>query len=113
MYAIAAAVIRKLEALLGDSVVRRLTFSRLSRLETADARRLHSMVLFLVENLDSRTSPFHHLALAEFEQALIVCFLCTHHHNLSHRLDPNPPRAAPWQVRRAEEYISRPIGTSR
>lgn len=32
-------------------------------------------------------------------------FLCAHRHNYSHLLEENTADAAPWQVRKAEEYI--------
>jgi hypothetical protein len=43
--------------------------------------------------------------LAELEQSVIVAFLCANRHDESHLLDREPMGAAPWQVRRAEEYI--------
>jgi transcriptional regulator GlxA family with amidase domain len=39
------------------------------------------------------------------EQAVIVSFLCANRHGESHLLDREPMGTAPWQVRRAEEYI--------
>jgi AraC-like DNA-binding protein len=39
------------------------------------------------------------------EQLLMTMFLCAHRHNYSHLMDDDPPEAAPWQVRRVEEYI--------
>jgi len=61
--------------------------------------------MFTVEQADSRASAFHPLALAEFEQAILVTFLSALRHNYSHLLRRPGRSIAPWQVRRAEEYI--------
>ena len=45
------------------------------------------------------------LALADFEQTLLVSFLHANPHNFSHLLQRELRRTAPWQVRRAEEFI--------
>ena len=45
------------------------------------------------------------LLIAEFEQALIVSYLCANLSNYSGLLDGEQPAVAPWQVRRAAEYI--------
>ena len=45
------------------------------------------------------------MLLAEFEQTLIVAFFARNQSNYSDRLNGAAPKAAPWQVRRVEEYI--------
>lgn len=52
---------------------------------------------------DAGPSP---LAMAELEQALLVAFVCGTRHNYSHRLRGETPDAAPWQVRRVEDYVA-------
>ena len=65
-------------------------------------RRLANL---LMAELDAEDSFPSRLVTAELEQAILVAFLCGNRHNYSHVLDGRSPDAAPWQVRRAEEYI--------
>jgi transcriptional regulator GlxA family with amidase domain len=58
-----------------------------------------------IERLDTTDSEFHPVALAEFEQSIVVAFLCSTQHNYSNWLNQQSTAAAPWQVRVAEEYI--------
>jgi transcriptional regulator GlxA family with amidase domain len=46
------------------------------------------------------------LVLAELEQALIVAYLCANQSNYTAQLNGKARGATPWQVRRAEEYIT-------
>lgn len=43
--------------------------------------------------------------ISQTEQLLMVMFLCGHRHNYSHLFEQEAPDCAPWQVRRAEDYI--------
>lgn len=45
------------------------------------------------------------LIISEMEQRAIVLFLFANDHDHSHLLNAQPPAAAPWQVRRAEDHI--------
>ncbi len=63
------------------------------------------MTELLTQTLDTVGTKFPALAIAEFEHAMIVTFLCANRHNYSHLLERQPSDSAPWQVRRAEEYI--------
>ncbi len=45
------------------------------------------------------------LMLDELEQVVMVTFLCGNRHNYSHLLDGEPLGVAPWQVKRAEDFI--------
>jgi len=69
------------------------------------ARNLRDLFLFFVAELDAADEPLPSLALVEWEQALMVAYLCGNRHNYSHLLERGPPSIAPWQVRRVEEYI--------
>jgi transcriptional regulator GlxA family with amidase domain len=59
----------------------------------------------VVGELDDDTTDLPPQSLAQYEQSLIVCFLYAGRHNFSHLLEQRQPQPAPWQVRRAEEYI--------
>jgi AraC-like DNA-binding protein len=61
--------------------------------------------MFLVDQLGGVDCTIPSLALAELEQSIMVSFLCGNRHNHSHLLDRTATRVAPWQVRRAEDYI--------
>jgi AraC-like DNA-binding protein len=60
---------------------------------------------FVIAELDRSTDSLPPLLLAEFDQALIVAYLCANLSNYSDRLNATSPAAAPWQVARATEYI--------
>jgi transcriptional regulator GlxA family with amidase domain len=94
----------KLEALRGDHLTKQLKFDP-SKIRQEYNESLRRMLLFGIERLDSTDSKFHPVALAEFEQSVVVAFLCCTQHNYSKWLDQQSTAAAPWQVRVAEEYI--------
>ena len=59
----------------------------------------------LAEMLSESVSPLPTWWISQTEQLLMVMFLCGHRHNYSHLLEQEAPDCAPWQVRRAEDYI--------
>ncbi len=65
----------------------------------------HRLLAFLIAELDRVEKQLPPLAIAELEQALIVAYLYTNLNNYSDRLNGEKPSLAPWQVRRAAEYI--------
>jgi AraC-like DNA-binding protein len=92
----------KLTALIGATPSRKLVFDNTVPVAVGNLRRL---LMFFAGELDSMADRTPSLAIAELEQALIVSFLCSNPHNYSPFLQGRAPSAAPWQVRRAEEYI--------
>jgi AraC-like DNA-binding protein len=60
---------------------------------------------FVISELDRSKDGLPHILLAEYDQALIVAYLCANLHNYSERLKAKDPAVAPWQVARAMEYI--------
>ncbi|WP_083203849.1 AraC family transcriptional regulator [Ensifer adhaerens] len=66
---------------------------------------LFRLVEFTAGELGRPDAPMPPLLLAEMEQAIMVAYLCHSRHNYSQALEGISPAAAPWQVRRAEEYI--------
>jgi AraC-like DNA-binding protein len=96
---------QKLGALIGSAP------DRLPRVAlTADYRRpenqaFRRLVFFLAEELSIPNNGMAEVALAELEQAVIVAFLSSSAATCGHPLDATPRPPAPWQVRRAEEYI--------
>ena len=99
------ALTRKLSAMLGRPVDPPLRMSRapVSNSETKEAQ--FRLIDFVVQEIDRNQDGIPPLVLAEFEQSLIVSYLSYNHHNYSSHLERQSAGVAPWQVRRAEEYI--------
>ena len=102
----AAALQAKLSAVVGMPITRSIEFTRRSDLENPAVQRLRRLLEFMVSELDRDEEKLPAAALAEFEQMLLLAFLTANPHNFSHVLQREQPRAAPWQVRRVEEYIT-------
>ncbi|WP_031336462.1 AraC family transcriptional regulator [Rhodopseudomonas sp. B29] len=100
-----SALVSKLEAMLDDSPTHRLTFSPAADFRRPAVENLRRQFVFLLHEIDSSESAFHPVALAEFEQTLLVSFLLANDNNYSVKLNRRAPAAAPWQVRRIESYI--------
>ena len=99
------ALARRLSALIGAPAVAPLKLDPAQNFARPEARSFRALFLFLVSELNNPASAMPPLALAQFEETLLVAFLCANRHNYSHLLERRPSSAAPWQVRRAEEYI--------
>jgi AraC-like DNA-binding protein len=100
-----AALLNKWTALTGRQPHGDLKFAPVADSRTPEATYLRRLFMFLVGQLGPSEHSVHPLALAELEQSVIVSFLCANPHDESRLLDREPAGAAPWQVRRAEEYI--------
>ena len=94
-----------LSALTGSPAIKSLKLDRADFDARPQSRLSRSLVKMLVEELGAKDSVPSSLVLAELEQALIVAFLCNVSHNYSGALRGRADEAAPWQVRRVEEYI--------
>lgn len=99
-----AAVTRKLAAMTGATVNQPLRIS-LQPNRTQSAQLLRRYLPLLVDMLGDATSPLPPWWVAQTEQLLMAMFLCGHRHNYSHLLEQEALDSAPWQVRRAEDYI--------
>lgn len=99
------ALFNKWTALTGRQPRGDLKFEPVADSRTPEATYLRRLFMFLVDQLGSSERSVPSLALAELEQSVIVSFLCANRHDESHLLDREPVGTAPWQVRRAEEYI--------
>lgn len=60
---------------------------------------------YLIRELDRTEETLPAAVVEEIEQAVIVAYLNANEHNYSHLLQGTPRAAAPWQVRRAVDYI--------
>lgn len=100
-----AALTEKLSAITGISCNEPLKFSPLQDNRLSAANTLRNHFLFLVDKLSSSTLPIPNVVLAEFEQTIMVMFLCANRHNYSHLFERPPPDVARWQLRQAKEHI--------
>jgi AraC-like DNA-binding protein len=96
---------RKLVALTGQPLSRKLEFEHELNLDSPDGAALLATVQHFLALAGSPATSGAGLVLAELEQALMVALLCASTHNHRHALTGVARGAAPWQVRRAEAYI--------
>jgi len=101
----APALADKLAALSGAAIKYPLSFDPVPDDRTPAAKALREHFFFLVDQLSTSAASLPKFVLTEFEQTLIVMFLHASRHNYSHLMEQSALDAAPWQVRRAEEYI--------
>lgn len=99
------AVTRKLSALIGRPVDPPLNMTAFDKV-TPRASATQRLLEFVAEEFDRNSAPMSELVAAEFEQALILSYLCNNRHNYSLFLDDAPRAAAPREVRRVEEYVA-------
>jgi AraC-like DNA-binding protein len=71
----------------------------------SEAPGVRRLVNVLTDELEDETSAMSPLVIAEIEQAILVAYLCGSSHNYSALLERRVADAAPWQVRRVEDYI--------
>jgi AraC-like DNA-binding protein len=100
------ALTSKLTALLGAAPSRDLVFDPGSGSRRPEAQHLWRMVLLIVRELDTMGASPPRYLLTELEQTLMVYFLVGNGHNHSHLLQRKAMTIAPWQVRRAEEFMA-------
>ncbi len=95
----------KIASLLDTHLFPTLKFEPEVDLGEAKGRHLRNLVWFLTQALDDAGFKIPQLAMEELEQAVATTFLYCVRSSVSDLLERKPPAAAPWQVRRAEEYI--------
>ena len=95
---------QKLAALLGTRPRSEITFGATIDWSNEEASRLRRLVLFVADEI-ARGAEVPSLILSQFEQSLIVAFLCLSRHSYRELLDRPSRAGAPWQVQRAEAYI--------
>jgi AraC-like DNA-binding protein len=98
-------LIKMLSAMIGTPINRNLRMEPFQCSAGHAAQRLSRLLFHFVDELSNAAAPMPLRVLGQVEQALMIAFLCGNRHNYSHLLEPQPPSASPWQVRRAEEYI--------
>lgn len=101
----AQALTRKLAVMTGAAINEPLRMEPETDFAQPAARMLREYLPLLVNTLSAATPPFPPWWMAQTEQLFMAMFLCGNRHNYSYLLEQDAPSAAPWQVRRAEEYI--------
>jgi AraC-like DNA-binding protein len=102
----ASALRVKLSAMLGAWVARPIEFRAPTALAHPEQARLQRLVHHVIAEADVATGGPSDLALTQYEQSIMVCFLYAGHHNYSDALERRRPRPAARQLRRAEDYIA-------
>jgi AraC-like DNA-binding protein len=97
------ALIKKLSALLGGPVASPIKLR--GEYDRPALAAQYRFLNFVISELDRSDGGLPPLMMAEFEQALIVSYLCANLSNYSGQLNGEQPAVAPWQVRRAAEFI--------
>jgi AraC-like DNA-binding protein len=97
------AIARRLSMLLGTPIDRPLALDGRSDPEQNEAQL--RLVHFLAQEISRTRHRLPDQVLAELEDAIIVNYLLANGHNFSGQLSASPRAAAPWQVRRAIDYI--------
>jgi AraC-like DNA-binding protein len=94
-----------LSGLIGIPISQTIAFATPTDPNRPELRRLRQLIGYFFSELDRDDSRLSEPAFVELEQTLLVSFLHANRHNFSHVLERDLRRSAPWQVRRAEEFI--------
>lgn len=101
----AKALTQKLVALTGSPLRTPIRVEPQQTFASARTSALRNLFMYLVGELSTAKSPLPAAMLRQMEQTFMVSFLYANAHNYSELLERRPPDVAPWQVRRAEEFI--------
>ncbi|MCO5063457.1 MAG: AraC family transcriptional regulator [Rhizobiaceae bacterium] len=96
---------QKLSALIGVPVDPPLRLAERITGRSPHTATLYRLISFLIDELDLGDGDIAPIVVAELEQAILVNYLLANENNYSHLLHGTPRAAAPWQVRRAVDYI--------
>ncbi len=99
------ALTRKLSAMIGDPLDHPLEMTGRPNSDPSFSAMQLRLITFFCDEFDRNDGLMPGIVTAEIEQAVIAAFLTTNEHNYSKCLEGTPRAAAPWQVRRAVDYI--------
>jgi AraC-like DNA-binding protein len=94
---------RKLAALLGSPPGR--PFKLTGECDQGALAAQYRLLCFVISEIDRSAGGLPRLLWGEFEQALIVAYLCANLNNYTEFLNRSAPAASAWQVERAIGYI--------
>jgi AraC-like DNA-binding protein len=95
----------KLAAIVGDLRLGPLHFDPAVIASSPQAKRLERLVRFVAAEFDASSSLMPPIMQSELQQAMMTSFLLANASNYSGLLLGESEAAAPWQVRRAEQFI--------
>ena len=96
---------RKLAALTGGPPTGTLEFAQRLSFDTPGTRLLMNLLQCTLRNIADAPGAAGAFMLTELEQLLVIALLKGTDHTQRALIDGESPRAAPWFVRRVEEYI--------
>ena len=96
---------RKIAAILGGQPRGKLEFEDALDMERPQSQMLLRMLLYTVRELELNFADLPPLVMTELEQSIIVAALTANRHAFSSYFETPSSELAPWQIRRAEEYI--------
>ena len=99
-----AALMGKLAAIVGDLRLGPLHFDPAVNGGDAQSKRLERLLRFVATEVEL-SWPMPPIMQSELQQAMMTSFLLANANNYSGLLHGEPVAAAPWQVRRAEQFI--------
>jgi AraC-like DNA-binding protein len=100
------ALVRTFAALTGSAVSTRLEFEAVCNRDTPQSKGFEAILDGLVKFIDCVPGDSGQSVRAELEESLMVSMLTGFSHNLRAQIDGPARSAAPWQVRRVEDYIA-------
>lgn len=95
---------RKLAALIGRPVNRKIDFVIAQSFESPKQRRLRRLIRAFVDEMDEDQGPSDFVS-SEFAELLVVKFLTAHQHNYSHFIDGTATAASSKSLRLVEDFI--------
>jgi AraC-like DNA-binding protein len=98
-------LIRRLVALTGAPVSRKLTFEPAIKRSRPESKAFIAILNGILANIDHATVLAPPFVLAELEEALMVSMLLNFQHSQRELLEQKVLDAGSWQVKRVEEYI--------
>jgi AraC-like DNA-binding protein len=100
-----AALMRKLSAIVGDLRLGPLRFEPAVNAADPPSKRLERLVGFVSAEFGVSASLMPPILYSELQQTMMTAFLLANSNNYSGLLHGEPLSTAPWQVRRAEQFI--------
>jgi AraC-like DNA-binding protein len=98
-------LIRKLVALTGAPISRKLTFEPVFKRSRPESKAFIAILDGILANIDHANALAPPFVLAELEDALMVSMLFNFQHSLRELLEQKVLDGGSWQVKRVEEYI--------
>ena len=100
-----AALMGKLSAIVGDLRLGQLRFDPAVDASDPRSKTLERLVGLVRAEFDASLSSMPPILLTELQQSMMTSFLMANANNYSGLLHGEPVATAPWQVRRAEQFI--------